>query len=265
MRGNLRIDEQRNLRHAHPQQGGQHQARHLAGGGVGPGRADGGPAHTNTGQQPQAQQRRHLDAQLQQATQHHARRLRIDGLNAVARKQGRAQRDGQDERNVEQHRRGGGHRKLLPGIENAPRQRHQRHEADVGEHPARHRDGGIKTLGGLFHATGHGPHHPGRAQHTGDAEQHQRPGEQGAYVVDQRLGAVVALLGPGGSQHRYKSLAEGALAQHAAEQVGNAERHIESVRHGTDPEDGGHEQLAHQPRDAGDEGQQGNGGGGFEQ
>ena len=84
-------------------------------------------------------------------------------------------------------------------------------------------------------------------------------------MVDQRLGTVVALLGPGSSQHRHKSLAEGALAQHATEQVGNAERHIESVRHGTDPEYRGHEQLAHQPRDAGDKGQQGNGGGGFEQ
>ena len=56
-------------------------------------------------QQPQAQQCGHLDGQLQQAAQHHARCLGIDGLNAMPRKQGRAQCDGQDEGDIEQHRR----------------------------------------------------------------------------------------------------------------------------------------------------------------
>ena len=84
-------------------------------------------------------------------------------------------------------------------------------------------------------------------------------------MVDQRAGAIVALTRAGGGQHRHKGLAERAFAQHAAKQVGDTKRHIEGVRHGADAEHRGHQQLAHQARDAGGQGQQRNGGGGLEQ
>ncbi|MNU89258.1 hypothetical protein D3C71_790910 [compost metagenome] len=84
-------------------------------------------------------------------------------------------------------------------------------------------------------------------------------------MVDQRAGTLFALLGTGGGQHRDKSLAEGALAQHPPEQIGDTKCHIEGVRHGANPKDGSHEKLSHQPGDAGGKGQKGNGGGGFEQ
>ena len=72
-------------------------------------------------------------------------------------------------------------------------------------------------------------------------------------------GGVVALGGAHAREHRHKGLAERPFGKQAAKHIGNAERDVEGVGHGRGSEHGGHQQLAHQTRDARGQGQQGNG------
>ena len=84
-------------------------------------------------------------------------------------------------------------------------------------------------------------------------------------MIDQRLGALLAVLRPAGGQHRHEGLAEGAFAENPPEQVGNAESDIECVGQRADAEHRGKKHVAHEARDPRSERQQGYGGSGFEQ
>ncbi|MCY1530354.1 hypothetical protein D9M68_655380 [compost metagenome] len=263
MRRDLRVDQQRYLRHAHAEQGRQHERRHAARSRVGPGRLQARPAQAHARQHAQLAQRRQLHTELQRASEQHAPRHGKDRLDALRGEPGRAPISGGDHRHVEQHRRGRRHSKALPGVQDAGRERHERHEGDVGKHPARHEDGGIEPF--LAQTAGHGPHQHRRAQHTQHAGERERPGQHGGNLVDHQARGVVALLLTRTRQHRHECLAESTLGEEAAQQVGNAEGDVERVGQRTSAKGGRHEQFAHQSRDAGSEGEQGNERGGFEQ
>ncbi len=264
VRGNLRVDQQRDLRHAHAQQGGHHEAGDVAGAGIGPGHADRRQAQAYPGQHADLQQGRDLHRQLQQTTQHHAGAHGVNRLNALRLEPGRAQPGGAYHGQVQQNRCGGRHGEAFPGVQDAGRQGHQRHEADIGKHPARHENGGFKAPRILFQAAGHHPDQHRRRRHTDHAGQQQRPGQQGRDAVYQQFGISFTISGMAGRQHRHKGLAERALGKQSPEQVGDAESDVERVGHGAGAEGGSHQQLAHQAGDPRHQGQQGNGGGGFE-
>ena len=84
-------------------------------------------------------------------------------------------------------------------------------------------------------------------------------------MADQLVRGLLPMLGLAGGQHRHKSLAEGPFGEQAPEEIGNSESDIEGICQGIGPEHGGHEQIAHQPRNTGGQRQKGYGGGGFEQ
>ena len=265
VRSNLRVDHQGHLRHPHAQQNGRHQRQHPAHARLSPGRAQGTPGHANAGHESHAKQHRDLNPQLQHAPQHHPTRHGVNGLDAARLQLGRPQPGRADHAEIEQHGRCRRHGKVLPGVENAGGQRHHGHEADVGKHPPRHQHGSVKSLGGLAHAAGQGPHQRWRPQHTQRASQQQRPGQGGGHRSDQPVRGLLAFFGFGGCQHGHKGLRKCTLGKQAAKQVGNAESDVEGVREGAGAKHGRHQKVAHQARHAGGQGQQGYGGGGFEQ
>ncbi len=264
MRGNLGVDEQRDLRHADAQQGRQHQLGNAARGRIAPSFAHTFGAQPELGQQTQPKQRRNLHGELQHAADHDASTQRIDGLNPLRFQPRRAEPSGGNHAQIQQHRCGGGHSKALPGVEHAGRQGHQRHEADVRKHPARHDDSCVESARVLLQTTGHRPDQQRRSRHTQHTGQQQHPDQQTGDSVDQQTRGVLPLTCLGSSQHRHKSLTESAFGKQAPEQIRNAERHIECVRHGTGAKSRGDQQLTRQPRDARHQREQGDGRGGFE-
>ena len=117
VRGNLRVDEQRDLRHADTQQRGQHQFGDVAGGGVGPSLPGDGPVEGYFGQQAQFEKGRDLHRQLQHAAQHHTSGQRVNWFYTFRFKPRRTQPSGSNHRHVQQYRRGRRHGKTPPGIE----------------------------------------------------------------------------------------------------------------------------------------------------
>ena len=265
VRGNLRVDQQRDLRHAHAQNGRQHQLGNAARMRIGQRLAHGRHTHADAREHAQPVQRPQLRAQLQHATHHHAHAQRVDGMDAHAAEPGSAQPGCGDHRNVEQHWRRRRHRVALPGIQYSGRQRHQRHETDIGKDPARHHHGGLETFRVLLQAAGHQPHQQRRKQHAQHAEHHQHPEQHRGHTVDHAVGGSVPLLLARGGQHRHKGLAEGALGKQPAEQVGNAECHVEGIGEGAGTKGRGDQQFADQAGDAGGQRQQRDGGGRLEQ
>ena len=63
-------------------------------------------------------------------------------------------------------------------------------------------------------------------------------------------GGSVAVLRPGGSQHRHKRLAECAFGKQAAKQIGNAKRDVKSVGQGAGAKQRRQKRLAHQAGNA---------------
>ena len=185
-------------------------------------------------------------------------------LDALPAQPGRQQHRGRDHGDIEQHRRGRRHRKAVEGVEDAGTQGHERHEADVGKHPAGHDHGRIESPT-VLKARGHGPHEHGRAHHAHHAHHQQGPKQHRAHRIDQGVGGRVALSGAGFSQDGHEGLRERPFGKQAAQQVGDAKSHLEGVGGGAGPEGRGHQQLAHEPGDAGRQREQRNEGGGFEQ
>jgi ribosomal protein S20 len=114
-------------------------------------------------------QRRHLHGQLQQPPQHHtAGQARWAAGPSL--QQRRTPPGGGDHAQVQQHRRHRRHGKALPGVQDAGRQRHQRHEADVGEHPARHQHRGRSPSAPSHQPDQHRRGHHARAQVTSSTQ-----------------------------------------------------------------------------------------------
>ena len=63
------------------------------------------------------------------------------------------------------------------------------------------------------------------------------------------------MLGSVGRQNRHKSLTEGPFGKQATEQIRNPKSHIEGIGQSTGPESRGDQQLAHEPRDPGGQGE----------
>ncbi len=250
MRGDLRVDQQRDLRHRHPQDG----RRHLTQDGAPRQDAATRAAHAPGlkpmwGAMPILSKAGTCTPSCNTPPTITPTARRIHRLDAMALEQRRHEQGRADGAQVEQHRGGGRHRKAAPGVEDARAQGHQGHEADVGEHPARHDDGGIKTAA-LFQTRGHDPDQHGRAdhaQHTGDRQGHE---QDGAHGIDQIAGGLVASPGTAFGQDGHKGLREGALGKQAAQQIGNAERHVEGVGGGAGPEGRGDQQLPNETGDA---------------
>ena len=265
VRSDLGIDHERNLRHTHAQQCRSHQRENAPHAGLGPGGAHGAPAHADARQQAQPVQHRQLHRQLQHATQHDPPGHRVNGFDATGGQLRGTQPGRSDHAQIQQHRRGGGHGKTLPGVEHARRQRHHRHETDVGEHPARHQHGGIKAVRALAQAAGQQPHQKRRTHHPQHASEQQHPRQRCGHCGNQHARGGITMLGLGSGQHRHERLAESALGKQAPQQIGDAKCHIEGIGQRVGAKHRGHQEVAHQARHAGGQGQEGDGGGGFEQ
>ena len=187
---------------------------------------------------------------MEHSAKHDTQRQRIDWLQPLAGKPGRAPDHGGNHGQVQQHRGGSGQGKALPGVEHASRQSDHRHEGNVGEHPAGHDDCGLKTPGLLLQATGHSPDQQRRRQHPEQTGQGQHPGQDSGNPVDQQVGGSITLLLLARRQHRHKGLAKSAFCKQPAKQVGDAKGDIEGVGHGTGAKQRGHQQLARQSGDA---------------
>ena len=238
------------MRHAHTQQRRPHQPQDIFGSRVRPGRAQGLPAQTHAWREPQFAQGQPLHRQLQHPTQQHTAGQRINGLNTQAIEPRCALPGRHDHAQVQEHRCGCGHSKPFPGVEHASGQGHQRHEGNVGKHPARHDHGNLEAARILLQAAGHAPHHERCRCHANQAEHQQGPGQYRGGVIDHLLRCRLAMLGFGRGQHRHKGLAERTFAKKAPEQIGNTKRDVESIRHGIGAKSGGNQQFTRQPGDA---------------
>ncbi len=165
-----------------------------------------------------------------------------------------------DHGHVEQDRRRGRNREAAPRVEDARGQRHHRHEADVGEHHARHQDGRVEAL----QARGHRPHQRRRRGHADHAGDQQRPGQHGGDGVDQPMRDLVAFGDARVGQQRHERLRERAFGEQAAQQVGDAERDVVGVGEAAGAEARGDQLLTHQAGHARGERQQRNRRGGLE-
>jgi hypothetical protein len=132
-----------------------------------------------------------------------------------------------------------------PGVEDAGRERDQRDEADVREHHPGHDDGVVEAL----EARGHQPDDDRRGDDADDAGDDQRREQHGGDGVDQLPGRVVAVGGAGARQRRHERLGEGALAEQAAQQVGDAKGDVERVERGAGAEHRRDDDVAHQAGD----------------
>ncbi len=95
--------------------------------------------------------------------------------------------------------------------------------------------------------------HADDAGHDQDAEQHRGDG------IDHPPGRLVALGRPDLGQGGHERLGEGALAEQAAQQVGNAEGDVEGVERRSGAEGRGDDHVSGQPGDPGGEREQGDG------
>ena len=192
-RGELGVDQLRQVGHRHAQHGRCHLAEHPADAGVVPGAPNRRRCQADARQAADANQRRHLHRELQHATDQHTDRQRVDGFDALALEH-RCQPDGSpDHRQVQQHRRRRRNGEALPGVQDAGRQRDQRHEADVGQHPARHDHGSVEAL----QAGGHQPDDQRRGHDADRAGDEQRPEQHRGDGIDQVARGLFALAGPG--------------------------------------------------------------------
>ena len=265
MRGNLCVDEQRHLGHADAEQSWRHQANDAAGPGIGPTTAQLRPAPGQARHHTDCAQGWELHRQLQHAPGHHTQRHRKNRLYAQPRQARGHQVHGRDGANIEQDRRGGRHRKAPVGVEHARGQGHQGHKTDVGKHEARHPHRRVVAARVLLQAAGHGPHQERCRQHAQDTHEQQHPEQNAGHPVNQVTRSHMAVPGMGGSQHRDESLAERALSKHAAKQIGDAEGHIEGIRHGACTESGSEQGFAQQTGHAGEQRPQRDGRSGAEQ
>ena len=248
MRGDLGIDQQRQLRDRHAQQRRRHLPEDAVHALVGPGAAQRRRPQPQARQHADASQRRHLHRQLQHAADHHPDRQRIDRPQPPSLELRPQQPGGGDHAQVQQHRRGGRHHEMLPRIQDARRQRHQRHAADVREHQPGHHHRGLLAVG--RQARGHRPDQHRRADHAQGTHRHQRPQQHGGHRIDQRLRLLVTLGGPRSGQDRHEGLRERALGEEPPQQVRDAEGDLEGIGGRAGAEGGGNELLAHQPGDA---------------
>jgi hypothetical protein len=261
VRGDLRVDQQGQLRHRHAHQCRRHAAQDQAHARVLPGGAQRTQADGETRHAADSAQRRNLDRRLQHTADHHPRGQRQHRVQPPGPEGRRSPPGGRDDRDIQQHRRDRRHRKALPGVQDAGGQGHQRHEGDVREHPARHRRGQVE----LGQAGANGPYQYGRADHAEHTGDQQRPGQHTGHRVDQSARGFVAVALARGGQDRHEGLRERALGKQPAQQVGDAEGDVEGVGGGAGAEGRGDQLLAHQTGDARDQREQGDGGSGLQQ
>jgi hypothetical protein len=93
----------------------------------------------------------------------------------------------------------------------------------------------------------------------------QHPGHHRGHGIDQAHGLVIAALAVVLVQDRHEGLRERAFGKNAAQQVGDAERHIEGVGHVRGAKGTGDQDFAHQAGDAREHRQAADGGKRFEQ
>ena len=242
-RGEDGVDEQRDLADRHAERRRRHELEDAPHAGM-------AQIQSPARQQPHAREERHLEGKLQHAAREHCpgehQRRGIEAL-------GEGERAG-DERDVEQRRGDRRHRKAVPGVQHAGRERHQRDEDDVGEGDAQHCHGQVE-LGRVAGEPRRGdPHHEGREQHAERRGDDQREEEQRRDAVDQHHHALLVLrLGAG--EHRDEGLREGTLGEQAPQQVGDAEGDEEGVGAEARAEGARDDEVAHVAQDPADEGQ----------
>ena len=237
-RGELRVDERRNLRRRHAEDRRAHQQQHAP-------HALVAPVEARARQHPDARERRDLERELRDAPDGHTPRQREDRRVEEAREEQR----GADDRQVEQHRRERRDREAPVDVEHAAGQRHQRHEQDVGEDDADHLRGELDLARRAREAAGEQIHEPRRGQHARDRHAEQQDGEQRADAADQVARRVLAALPVVFAEDRHERLREGPLREHPAQDVGQPERRLERVHLQPGAEDRRLEAFADEPGD----------------
>ncbi len=140
VRRDLRVDDNGHLRHRNRQARGQHLLDHAVHALRSPGLEKAQPKAWHHGV---LAQRRPLHRQLRHPADHHPDRQGENGrMHQFVKRH-----CGADDRQVEQRRGDRGHREVLPGIENACAERHQRNQPRVGKHQPSHPDGRVKRFG----------------------------------------------------------------------------------------------------------------------
>ena len=165
---------------------------------------------------------------------------------------GRKQKRG-DQRDIEQHRRAGGGGETLIGVEHAGKQSLERHEREIGEGDAGERYRHVEAGRVVDETRREDAHHPGREQER-ERKQHEVDGDEcRGDAVGEELGRVDASLLEDTRIGRHEGGGEGALGEDGAEMVGQAEGDEEGVGHGACAQHRGHDHVADEARDAGDE------------
>ncbi|ODS01638.1 hypothetical protein AUC69_05025 [Methyloceanibacter superfactus] len=192
---------------------------------------------------------------LRHAGDEHAPGRGVAGIGEPRREQQRG-----DDREIEQHRRAGRRGETVIGVEDAGEQRLERHQRQIGEGDAGERDGQIEALRIADEAGGEKPDHLRREQQR-DGEQHQIDGDQGGGdLVGEQLGGRQARFFKRARIGRHEGGGEGPFGEDGAEMVGQAEGHEEGVGHGPGAENGGHDHVTDEAREARDEREPADGG-----
>ena len=163
-------------------------------------------------------------------------------------------REGGDDGDVQQdgsrRRRG----ETLVRVEKPREQRHQRDEQEIGERDAGQRHGEVEFRRIVRKPRRQQPHDPRHRQKRND--EHDQP-ERRSISVKMRLceaprrRIAVRFVDPRVGGH--EGGVERALAENGAEVVGQALRHHKGVGDGAGAQHGRHDDIAGEPRDAGDE------------
>jgi hypothetical protein len=159
-------------------------------------------------------------------------------------------RDGADEDHVEQDRRRGRRPEAVQRVEHAGQQRHHRHAQEIGECDLRQRDRKGVLVGVVDEPRRDEDHQPGHGEDRRDRERGNGDEEHGERLLGEvsrrRLAiALVALC-----EQRHERGVERALAEQAAEEVGEAEGDDVGVGDRPGAEAGGDQDVAHEAEHA---------------
>ena len=251
VRGDVRVDENRELRDAHPEERGEHERENLSHVRVGERRAN--PARAQDAAE--FGERRDLGAQLQNAPDEDGGGQGPDGLVKV-----RGEKDRRaDEAEIQKNRRRRRNRKALHRVQNRRRKGDQTHESDVGEHPARERHGKIEGFGVGAHAARDREDEQGRGEDAEHARREDGETKDREDVLQKALRALGSVSLAHVREHRNEGLLKGAFGKETAQHVRQTKGHVEGVRRGGRAEVAGDQHVADHARDAAHEREAGDG------
>ena len=204
---------------------------------------------TQTQRDAAADQRGHLPEQLTRPADHHAPGQTHDRLGQPA-----GQRQGaRDHRHVEQHRGERRRGEVTQRVQDAHGQSHAAHEEQIDERRPRQADGERELVAGV--AGGEQPRNRFGQQYA-DAGHYEQHAQTGAEIRAQHaVGPCRRTCGEITGDDGHEGRRGRALADQAAEQVGDPKRHEEGVGRGPGPEHGADDHVADEAEHAAQQGQ----------